>query len=213
MRMLHTLALWMTLAVVLPFHAAIAADEVVADMAMAPEAAPAHHSAGLPQFDPSSWPSQIFWLTIFFVILYTVYAKAILPRIGGTITHRGQHVAAQLADAEKLSKEAEALLADVQAGLKAAGQQAAAVVHSAENTAKEQMSANISAFRNRFENIMAETESRIESAKADALQDMEKIVASLSAQAAAKIAGITADEKQAADIVRELSGKSTKKAA
>ncbi len=42
----------------------------------------------LPQFDPSSFPGQIFWLAVTFGFLYWMMASVILPRIGGVIEER-----------------------------------------------------------------------------------------------------------------------------
>lgn len=176
------------------------------------ETAEVHASSGLPQFDPTSWPSQIFWLTVFFIILYFVYAKFILPAIGGTIEKRAAMIAQNVTAAEALSKQAETLRAEVNAGLKSAGQTAADLMHTAETTAKTKMATAISQFRNRFETDVLQTENNIEAGKAGAMKDMHHIAASLAAQAAAKVAGINIDQSQAEDVIAKLTH-NTKKAA
>lgn len=73
-------------------------------------AAEAHgeaEAAGLPQFDPSSWPSQLFWLAIFFGVLYWLMAGYFLPRIGGTIEERGDRIADDLDQAAEFRQQAE----------------------------------------------------------------------------------------------------------
>ncbi|MEX0645816.1 MAG: hypothetical protein WD076_10925, partial [Parvularculaceae bacterium] len=50
-------------------------------------------SGGLPQLDLSTWPSQLFWLAIFFSGLYWLMASYFLPRIGGTIEDRRDRIA------------------------------------------------------------------------------------------------------------------------
>lgn len=185
-------------------------QEIVTEVAATPEVAEhaeAHASGGLPQFDPSSWPSQIFWLAVFFVILYTIYARAILPSIGGTITRRADYVQNQLKAAEELSKQADSLRAEVEAGLKEAGQTAAAALQTAESTAQANMATALGNFRARFETTVEQTEAKIIAAKSEAMGEMEKIAANLAAQAAAKIADIPANESQAEDIVRNLARK------
>ncbi|MBI1365330.1 MAG: ATP F0F1 synthase subunit B [Alphaproteobacteria bacterium] len=66
------------------------------------------HAAGLPQFDPTSWPSQIFWLAIFFGGLYWLMAGYFLPRIGATIEERRDRIADDLDQATEFREEAAA---------------------------------------------------------------------------------------------------------
>ena len=64
-------------------------------------------SGGLPQFDLSTWSSQIFWLVVTFGLLYFVLAKFILPRIGEGISERGDRIADDLDAASRMQKEAD----------------------------------------------------------------------------------------------------------
>ncbi|MBT7451768.1 MAG: F0F1 ATP synthase subunit B', partial [Rhodospirillaceae bacterium] len=42
----------------------------------------------MPQFDPSTFSSQLFWLLICFVVLYWVISKFAIPRIGDILEQR-----------------------------------------------------------------------------------------------------------------------------
>ncbi len=192
--------------------AAAAAGEASGVAEITTTHAEAHSSGGLPQFDPSSWPSQIFWLAIFFAITYGFFAKAILPSIGGTMASRQKHIDAHLAAAEALSAEATKLRADVEAGLKDAAAKASQSIADVTTSAKNMSAKSLAEFRERYETVITDTESKITTAKSDAMKDMQKIAASLAAQAAEKIAGIPADETQAENVVRSLSDKSRKAA-
>jgi F-type H+-transporting ATPase subunit b len=163
---------------------------------------------GLPQFDPSSWPSQIFWLAIFFTVLYITFSKSVIPTLGGTIESRRAYIADNIQKAESLSRDAESLRLEVEKALKSAGQTAGQSIAAADLEAKDKLSSALSDFRARYETEIAATETRIEAATLTAMSDMEKIVASLASQAAQKIAGIPADESQAESIVKSLSQKS-----
>ena len=37
--------------------------------------------AGMPQLDPTYWPSQVFWLIVVFTVLYISIEKFYLPKI------------------------------------------------------------------------------------------------------------------------------------
>ncbi len=64
----------------------------------------------MPQLDPSTFGSQLFWLAICFVTLYLVMALVVIPRITGTMSARAGQLDGDLAEAEKLRDKAEAAL-------------------------------------------------------------------------------------------------------
>lgn len=162
---------------------------------------------GLPQFDPSSWASQLFWLTIFFVLLYVVFGKSIIPALGNTIETRTSYINDHIKKAETLSAEASILQDKINAEMKIAGQTAGAKVVEAETMAKEKLSSALTEFRHKYERQVADTEKSIEQAKQTAMVDMERIVIELATQAAEKIAGIPASESGAENVVKSLGRK------
>jgi len=162
---------------------------------------------GLPQFDPTSWPSQIFWLAIFFTLLYFVFGKSIIPSLSKTIETRHSYIEDNIKKAEALSQSAESLRNEMNEAMKIAGQTAGSQISNAENEAKSKLSSALVDFRLRYEQQVAETERNIQTSKQSAMIDMEKIVISLAAQAAEKIAGIPASESGAESVVKSLSKK------
>lgn len=166
-----------------------------------------HGGGGLPQFNPESWPSQIFWLTVFFVILYTVFSKSVLPEIGQTIESRKEFIQSEIKEAEFLSTEAQALKHAIESEMKNAGHIAHSLVHAVEAHNKKHMDDSLAAFRARFEEEMIQTETRIQTAQGAVLADMQSIAAELAAAAAQKIAGIPAESSGAESVVRNLSQK------
>jgi F-type H+-transporting ATPase subunit b len=62
--------------------------------------------AGMPQLDPTWFPSQIFWLAVSFVLLYTIVSLLITPRVGGVLETRAEAINEAIALAEKLKKQA-----------------------------------------------------------------------------------------------------------
>lgn len=182
---------------------------LIASPAFAEEAVheEAGHGGGLPQFDPTSWPSQLFWLAVFFTLLYFVFGKSVIPSLGKTIETRTSYIADHIKKAEALSAEAEILKNEVNAAYKAAGQTASVQIAEAENVAKDKLATALSDFRTRFEQQVATTEQNIATAKQAAMADMEQIVVGLAAQAAEKIAGIPASESGAEGVVKSLAKK------
>ena len=71
--------------------------------------------AGMPQFEFSSYSSQIFWLIISFILLYFIMSKIALPRIGEALKHRRDKITSDLDKAESLNKDASLALEKFQA--------------------------------------------------------------------------------------------------
>jgi F-type H+-transporting ATPase subunit b len=65
----------------------------------------------MPQLDPSTFGTQLFWLGICFVALYGMMALIVLPRISSTLQARASQLDDDLAEAEALREKAEAALA------------------------------------------------------------------------------------------------------
>ena len=64
----------------------------------------------MPQLDPSTFGSQLFWLAVSFVTLYVVLSVLVLPRIGATMAKRSDQLDGDLSEAEALRAKAEAAL-------------------------------------------------------------------------------------------------------
>lgn len=63
----------------------------------------------MPQFDVSSFSSQLFWLTTVFAILYFIISKFIAPKAESILTARNRCIEEDINYAEVYKKEAEIL--------------------------------------------------------------------------------------------------------
>lgn len=61
----------------------------------------------MPQLDPSSFSSQLFWLTVSFVLLYILLARFLLPRVQSIIEMRAETIGGDITQAERMQSEAE----------------------------------------------------------------------------------------------------------
>ncbi|MFI4936468.1 MAG: hypothetical protein ACHP7N_17810, partial [Caulobacterales bacterium] len=77
-------------------------------MADPASAAAEHGSGGLPQFDLAQWPGQMVWMLVIFGVLLIVFARFVVPRLGGTIAAREDKISGDIGDARRLRDEAEA---------------------------------------------------------------------------------------------------------
>jgi F-type H+-transporting ATPase subunit b len=85
-----------------------------------------HKSGGFPPFDTTTYPSQIFWLTVSFVLLLIVMWRVAVPKIGGVIAERKGRIQTELAKAEESRKQAEHAAAAYQAPILEARERARA---------------------------------------------------------------------------------------
>ena len=60
----------------------------------------------MPQLNPSTYISQIFWLLVNFLLLLTIMRFVIVPRIKGIIEERRKNIEGYIRKAEKLQEEA-----------------------------------------------------------------------------------------------------------
>lgn len=77
----------------------------------------AQHGAGFPPFKTETFPSQLFWLAITFIVLLVVMWRIVGPRIGTVIGERKGRIDGDLATADKHRRDAEAALAFYQSAL------------------------------------------------------------------------------------------------
>lgn len=86
--------------------------------------------AAVPQFNPSSYPSQLFWLVVCFAVLYILMAKIALPRVGFVVEQRAARIEQDVTAAKVAAAEATTLQAAYESALV-----------EARSTAREQLSA------------------------------------------------------------------------
>ncbi|MBN8521419.1 MAG: hypothetical protein J0L77_05925 [Alphaproteobacteria bacterium] len=162
---------------------------------------------GLPQFDPTWFASQAFWLLVFFAFLYVFFARKTLPEIGGVIGDRQAKIKSDLDQAEQLSKSAVSIRQTYETGLDQARAKAAKAITDVEASMSKRLASQSEQFRVRAEKQTRDAEAMISSAKQKALGDMSGIAAEVASEAVKKIIGVGADVSQAKAIVQSLSDK------
>lgn len=168
-----------------------------------------HHAdvQGLPQLDFGTYPGQIFWLFIAFVVMYLFFSKKSLPEISSTIESRREHVQNDLDSADKLKEEAEEVHTAYEEALNNARQEAATLFAKADEKIKEKTAKKMDEFKARYQQSTAETEAVVEKAKKAALGDMHTIAAEVASLAAEKIVGVSTDLDQAKTLVKNIDRK------
>jgi F-type H+-transporting ATPase subunit b len=145
----------------------------------------------MPQFDPTTFPTQLFWLVVTFVALYVLMVYVALPRVTEVLDARRERVDHDLEAAEKLRAEAEAALAAYEKTMADSRNQAQAALRKAH----EEIVADSAARQAELAKTLAErtkaAEARIGQAAQAALGDVRRIAADAAAAAAGKLIGVS----------------------
>lgn len=161
---------------------------------------------GFPPMDAHSFPSQIFWLVIFFGLLYLLMSKVALPRMASVLSNRHKAIESDLSKASALKHETEAAIQHYEKSLADARANAQGIA--AETRAK--MNAEIEAERAALEKTLnaklAEADSRINASKAKSMQDVNEVAAETAAEIVSALTGATVSKDQAAKAIAGLKG-------
>lgn len=166
-----------------------------------PVTAAAASGGGLPQLDVAQWPGQIVWMLIIFTVLYVLFAKVFVPRVGGTIDEREDKIAGDIGAARKLRDAAQAD-ADAAAGeMTQARARAQKLALDAQGEAKAAAAARQAQEDAKLGAALAVAEARIAAARDEAMAHVRAIATDTAQAMIAKLTGVAAD---ASEIERAL---------
>lgn len=157
----------------------------------------------MPQLDPTSFPTQLFWLAVIFVVLLILMGRIGLPRVRAVIDTRAAKIDGDLGAAADARGRSEALLAEYERSLAAARAEAQSTVRAmTEAMAKEQAHRE----HELMEQLAVEArsaEARIAAAKRDALANLRQVAVEAAQAATARLVG---DGLPTAEIEQAVAG-------
>ncbi|OSQ39458.1 hypothetical protein [Thalassospira mesophila] len=160
----------------------------------------------MPQFDISSFPSQIFWLAVVFVVLYILMSKIALPKVGDVLERRHKTIEDNLGKARALKDETDAAIARYEAALAEARNAAHDDIREASEKASAQQAAETAAMARKLSEKTSAAEKRIAQAKTTALGSMSEAAADIARDATAKLIGVKVQSKTAENAVAAVIG-------
>lgn len=167
-------------------------------LAAAAEHGGEHASGGLPQLNPVTFPTQIFWLALSFVALYYLLSKKALPRVAEVLEERQDRISRDLSKAASLKEEAEATLATVEKALAEARGEAQSVIAQTVAEIDTASQARQAALAADIAQRLSKAEARIQAAKDDAITNVRSAAADIARDVAVKL-GATDVDAAAAD--------------
>ncbi len=169
------------------------AQELIAEVGYV-DTADAHSGGGLPQLNPASYSSQLFWLAICFVTIYLMVSRIILPRIHEVLEKRKHRIEYDIDIADEMSKKAKQARQNYEELHKSAIVKNAKIIADVEKKINDMIISETS-------NIDVEIAEKISLAKADIVKKR--------ADVKSKLIPVASD--LASEIVKLFSGKSVNK--
>jgi len=160
-------------------------------------------SGGLPQLDPTSYPSQVFWLVIAFALLYWLLAKRALPRVADILETRQDRIAADLDRAHSLRQEAQEAMAQHEKLVADAQARARAELDAANERIRADAARQEAELERSLQRQLAEADQRIAAAREEALKALEDVARDASREAVGRLVGVDITSEEAARAVAD----------
>ncbi len=165
------------------------------------------HGGTFPPFDPSTFPSQLFWLALVFIALYVLMAKKVIPQIGGILEMRAAKIAGDLVEAEKAKAETDAAIVSYEAALAAARSKANAIAHDTRSKVAHEIDGRRHAAEAQLTAKLADTEKHIADVKNMALEHVSAIATETTEAVVEALIGRVGRDEAAAAVAAVSAGK------
>jgi F-type H+-transporting ATPase subunit b len=116
--------------------------------------------------------SQLFWLGVFFIILFSVLTYITLPKIRAFLNKRDDFVRSHISKQDELIKKAESIIENYEAKLTEAKNQASQIINDAKDEALHESERLLKATEEKIQQEIMLTESRVQKEKEDALSEL-----------------------------------------
>ena len=116
--------------------------------------------------------SQLFWLGVFFVILFSVLTYITLPKIRAFLNQRDDFVKSHISKQDELIKKAESIIENYEIKLKEAKNQASEIINDAKDKALQESETIIKATEEKILQEIRQTEERVTKEKDLAISEL-----------------------------------------
>jgi F-type H+-transporting ATPase subunit b len=157
-----------------------------------------------PPMDASTFPSQIFWLVIFFGLLYLLMSRLALPKMAAVLEKRHKTIEGDLAKATALKNETEAAIQSYEKALADARAKAQGIAIETRAKMNAEIDAERAALDKKISAKTAEAEAKIAAAKASAMNDVAEVAAETAAEIVSELTGASVSKAEAAKAIAGL---------
>jgi len=156
-----------------------------------------------PPLDTAKFPSQIFWLVIFFALLYVLMSKVVLPKLAKILENRAAKIESDLARAQALKDETEAAVKAYEKAYADARGKATAIAQDSRDQLAGEMDKERAALEASLASKIAAAEAQIAKSRAAAMKDVESAAADTAAEIVARLTGVGISK---ADVAKAIAG-------
>lgn len=166
-------------------------------------AAPAY-AGNMPQFDFANplTLAQVVWGGVIFIGLYAAFSTVGLPRVAAVLEARERAIGGDLEQARLAKEKADRAVAELNEARRVAYAEAQAAMATASQKAKEAAAAQAAEVAARLDKQLAESEARINAARAGALAALREAASDTAETLITRLAG----QKPQPDLLREAVG-------
>ncbi|AHC73413.1 H+-transporting two-sector ATPase, B/B' subunit [Candidatus Endolissoclinum faulkneri L5] len=164
-------------------------------------------SSGLPQFDTSTYSSQIFWLIISFLLFYFIMSTKAIPRIAFVLRERQKRIEGDINKANSLREEADEIRIKYERFLAESRSQANEIICNSINQIANQRAHAKEALKS-SEKIKS-AEAIIIEQKTKALNSLDFVACEAAAAATRKLIGTQISKSKVTKVVTAIMRKNT----
>ncbi|MBL0319838.1 MAG: hypothetical protein IPP74_11200 [Alphaproteobacteria bacterium] len=158
----------------------------------------------MPQLDPSSFASQLFWLALTFSLLFVVLSVFLLPRIRGILEHRQSTIEAGLAEARAFRDLAESALFDYQSTMSDSRSEGAKIMQEAALLFQKESAETLASVEKDIETRLAQAEKSLTATREKALASAKEASLSIAQTVVKTIAGFDANSQSLRALLQEV---------
>ena len=147
-------------------------------------------SGGLPQLDIATWPSQLFWLVVTFVIGYFLISLLVAPSISSVLENRSNKISDDLETAKRAQDNAKDVYNSYEETLREARSLAAIATAKALEEAKAKTASRNKAINKKLGASAKKAEARLSEIREEALSSLEDLATETSQKIIAELTPI-----------------------
>ena len=152
------------------------------------------HASSLPQMDVTTFPNQLLWLAVSFVVLFIAVSTFIGPSIKGVLTTRENAINDAIREAERAKLQAESTRGNANSESHAARAKAAELMAHAQAANNADAAEAIAKLDHELERRASHAHAVLEDAVAKANANIEQSVSALAEAITEKLLGSSANE-------------------